>query len=104
MERELFIMKETSKKSIKLILDNLPDDVTLRCLELSWMEIVMNRCKGNRFHAAKSLDISVATIRRYLDSNKIKKPKVLATVGRPKKASVLVPDCVPRKVIRRKKS
>lgn len=59
------------------------DNYTLREIELSWVEIILDRYKGNRRTTCEILDISMSKMRRYILNKKIY-PKKLQTQGRPR--------------------
>jgi len=57
-------------------------DCSLRDIELSWIEIILERAEGNRSKAASILNISMTKMRRYITDRKVLLP-ALKKVGRP---------------------
>lgn len=57
-------------------------DCPLSDIELSWIEVVLERAEGNRRKAADILNISMTKMRRYITHRKVVAPK-LKKVGRP---------------------
>lgn len=70
------------RTDIKKRLEKL-DTCTLRAVELSWVEIVLDRMKGNRRTTSDVLGISMSKMRRYITNKKIY-PKMLQPSGRPR--------------------
>jgi len=57
-------------------------DSPLRDIELSWIEIILDRSEGNRSKAAHILNISMTKMRRYITDRKICTSR-LKKAGRP---------------------
>lgn len=72
------------RRKIKNKLNNIPENLSLRDIELSWVELIIDRLSGNRRQAALALGISMCKMRRYITHRKIDSPN-LKTVGRPRK-------------------
>lgn len=70
------------RSDIKRRLEKL-DNYALRDIELSWVEIVLDRMKGNRRTTCEILDISMSKMRRYITNKKVY-AKQLQTQGRPR--------------------
>jgi uncharacterized protein YjaG (DUF416 family) len=70
------------RSDIKKRLEKL-DNFTLRDVELTWVEIMLDRMKGNRRTTCEILNISMSKMRRYILNKKVF-PAKLKTQGRPR--------------------
>ena len=74
------------RSDIKKRLEKLAN-YSLRDVELSWVEIMLDRTEGNRSKTCSLLQISMSKMRRYITNKKVY-PKQLKSQGRPKNETI----------------
>jgi len=70
------------RSDIRIRLEKLPS-YTLRDIELTWVEVILDRMQGNRRTTCEYLGISMSKMRRYITNKKVFAKK-LQPQGRPR--------------------